>query len=452
MSLPSPPPSPQAGVPSAASSEDAAEECPITVAVNIRPLLVDEIADGCRACFEAQDRDDDAGDKAKAKASSEDATTRRSKARRHAGLVVDKGRYCFNYDYVYGPSAAGGRSSSRLFDDCVAPYVHGLFSGYNATILAYGQTGSGKTYTMGGLESAHGGAASSDAPSSGAPKAVIPQVMDTLWDRIAQEAKSEGGAEITARVSYVELYQEEIRDLLVIHPIKPSDGGEEAGERATARAPTQAPVPSSGGVTIREAASGEVCLMGAKEVDVHNREEMAACFEQGALCRATSATGMNRHSSRSHAIFTIQITSRRASEETVPTGEDTNHAEGGREEGGKEASPKAFLTAKMHLVDLAGSERAKRTKATGDVLKEGIHINRGLLALGNVISVLGDEQRRGGHVPYRDSKLTRLLQVRRGERPRRPSHPSLPSFPPIHTRMQTRMDIPQASGPTLPAA
>ena len=96
---------------------------------------------------------------------------------------------------------------------------------------------------------------------------------------------------------------------------------------------------------------------------------------------------MNHRSSRSHAIFTIHVER-------------------------KGADPADVTRAKIHLVDLAGSERAKRTKAEGQRLKEGIQINKGLLALGNVISALGDDKRRmaGGHVPYRDSKLTRLLQ------------------------------------------
>ncbi|KAJ6733152.1 KINESIN-LIKE PROTEIN KIN-4B [Salix koriyanagi] len=128
---------------------------------------------------------------------------------------------------------------------------------------------------------------------------------------------------------------------------------------------------------------------------------MAACLEKGSLSRATGSTNMNNQSSRSHAIFTITLEQMRKLHSVSPVN-DTPDEDMGEE----------YFCAKLHLVDLAGSERAKRTGTGGLRLKEGIHINKGLLALGNVISALGDEKKRkeGMHVPYRDSKLTRLLQ------------------------------------------
>uniref|UniRef100_A0A0V0IYA4 Kinesin-like protein n=1 Tax=Solanum chacoense TaxID=4108 RepID=A0A0V0IYA4_SOLCH len=125
---------------------------------------------------------------------------------------------------------------------------------------------------------------------------------------------------------------------------------------------------------------------------------MADCLEQGSLSRATGSTNMNNQSSRSHAIFTITMEQMRKS--------------GSNDGNSNECMTEEYLCAKLHLVDLAGSERAKRTGSDGLRFKEGVHINRGLLALGNVISALGDEKKRkeGVHVPYRDSKLTRLLQ------------------------------------------
>jgi hypothetical protein len=126
--------------------------------------------------------------------------------------------------------------------------------------------------------------------------------------------------------------------------------------------------------------------------------------QKGSLCRATASTGMNNRSSRSHAIFTISLEQRRqvadAPRSSTPEASD-------EEDEGQGAHVEDFLCAKMHLVDLAGSERAKRTKAEGARLLEGIHINKGLLALGNVIQALVEKQQ---HIPYRDSKLTRLLQ------------------------------------------
>ncbi len=127
---------------------------------------------------------------------------------------------------------------------------------------------------------------------------------------------------------------------------------------------------------------------------VSSAREALRCLEEGCLARTTGSTMMNETSSRSHAIFTLML------EQRLPLS-------------GDEGSGRVELrTAKFHFVDLAGSERAKKTMATGQRMKEGISINQGLLALGNVISALGDEKKRGiVHVPYRDSKLTRMLQV-----------------------------------------
>ncbi|KAL8103861.1 hypothetical protein AgCh_028160 [Apium graveolens] len=132
---------------------------------------------------------------------------------------------------------------------------------------------------------------------------------------------------------------------------------------------------------------------------------MADCLEQGSLSRATGSTNMNNQSSRSHAIFTITLEQMHKINSSSPGGDTSPTGCIGDE----------YLCAKLHLVDLAGSERAKRTGSDGMRFKEGVHINKGLLALGNVISALGDEKKRkeGLHVPYRDSKLTRLLQVNR---------------------------------------
>jgi chromosome segregation ATPase len=148
-------------------------------------------------------------------------------------------------------------------------------------------------------------------------------------------------------------------------------------------------------------------LAGAHEVEVSNQQEMIAILERGTCLRATGATGMNQRSSRSHAIFTITVEQRTvevlkaAEESTEDTMEDTES------EDDEDAVDDSYLCAKMHLVDLAGSERVKRTKSEGQRLQEGIKINKGLLALGNVINALSENKQ---HVPYRDSKLTRMLQ------------------------------------------
>ena len=140
---------------------------------------------------------------------------------------------------------------------------------------------------------------------------------------------------------------------------------------------------------------------------------MAAILEQGTLLRATATTGMNKRSSRSHAIFTITVEQRRQlpaaqARQTAESEEDNDENEANSQgSGDEEEVVDDYLCAKMHLVDLAGSERVKRTKAEGQRLQEGININKGLLALGNVICALSENK---PHVPYRDSKLTRMLQ------------------------------------------
>ncbi|GFR40655.1 hypothetical protein Agub_g1240 [Astrephomene gubernaculifera] len=331
-----------------ADSPQPAEESNVCVAVKIRPLSPTELDDGCRESLFVT-----------------------------PGLPqVSTGQHNFTYDYVFGE---GGTFPDSLYVKCVGPLVDGLFRGYNATVFAYGQTGSGKTYTMG-----------SEYKPGGKCRGVIPDTINDIFTRV--EAIKDRA--VTVRVCFVEIHKEEVKDLLL-----PSSSG---------------PRPA---VTIREMQNGGVALYGAVEKEVRSREEMAEVLEMGTLCRSTGSTNMNNRSSRSHAIFSITLEQRRQVQlPTTPTpNADATGTQGGDEDGeeDEEASGEEgealedFLVAKMHLVDLAGSERAKRTKAEGARLREGIHINRGLLALGNVINAIVDNHK---HVPYRDSKLTRLLQ------------------------------------------
>ncbi|XP_078142737.1 kinesin family member 4 isoform X3 [Centroberyx gerrardi] len=139
-------------------------------------------------------------------------------------------------------------------------------------------------------------------------------------------------------------------------------------------------------LSIREDPKEGIKIVGLTEREVLSAQEMVGCLELGNSARTVGSTAMNAASSRSHAIFTITLEQRRGTDKIDS------------------------VVSKLHLVDLAGSERQKKTKAEGDRLKEGISINRGLLSLGNVISALGDESKKSTFVPYRDSKLTRLLQ------------------------------------------
>ena len=184
------------------------------------------------------------------------------------------------------------------------------------------------------------------------------------------------------RVQFLELYGEEIRDLLT------STSGAEK-------------------LTIRDIGNDEPEVVGATSQVVESTEEALRCLTKGMLRRVTAATAMNEASSRSHAIFSILI------DQTWTEKSSTSTTDSTRSNNNKDETPAGpqIRRSKFNFVDLAGSERQKRTQAQGRRLKEGIQINQGLLVLGNVISALGDPKKRGkAFVPYRDSKLTRLLK------------------------------------------
>ncbi|XP_051877994.1 kinesin family member 4 [Pristis pectinata] len=291
---------------------------PVRVALRCRPLVRKEIEEGCQMCLTF------------------------TPGEPQVLLGIDK---CFSYDYVFDPCA----EQEEVFNVTVDPLIQGIFKGYNATVLAYGQTGSGKTYSMGGTYTS----GQEGDPSVG----VIPRVINMLFKIIERNLEND----FALKVSYLEIYNEEILDLL--------DSSREKSQ-----------------IHIREDPKEGIKIVGLIEKKVNTAMDMVGCLEQGNSTRTVAATAMNSQSSRSHAIFTITVEQRKKS--------DKNY----------------YIRSKLHLVDLAGSERQKKTKAEGDRLKEGININRGLLSLGNVISALGDENNRKGFVPYRDSKLTRLLQ------------------------------------------
>ncbi|XP_063914951.1 kinesin-like protein KIF21A isoform X1 [Zophobas morio] len=268
----------------------------------------------------------------------------------------------FSYNYVFDTEA----KQEQVYETCVAALVDSSLEGYNATVLAYGQTGSGKTYTMG---------TGFDVELLPEQVGIIPRAIHHLFDGIRyriNQARENGmiAPEFKVTAQFMELYNEEVIDLF-----SPSSSKDIVYK-------------------IHEDSYGGIQVKGIKYKTVTSPEEALECLRLGALSRTTASTQMNTQSSRSHAIFTLHVKQQRI----VPSSDngDTNEFE--------------TLTAKFHFVDLAGSERLKRTGATGERAKEGISINCGLLALGNVISALGDKSKRALHVPYRDSKLTRLLQ------------------------------------------
>nr|XP_045595024.1 chromosome-associated kinesin KIF4A-like [Procambarus clarkii] len=260
-------------------------------------------------------------------------------------IIVRGTEKAFTFDYTY----ASESSTAEVYETAVKSLVQNLFKGYNVTVVAYGQTGSGKTHTM--------GTAYTQGEYDEDEAGVIPRVVQDIFRGVT----GKGDCEFLVKVSFIELYKETLFDLLSTR------SREECA------------------VDIREDPKEGIKIIGLTEIPVTSLNETMRCLEQGALNRATGATAMNARSSRSHAIFSLHIEQR-----NIKKGE-------------------SIISSKFHMVDLAGSERAKKTGATGERFKEGVNINKGLLALGNVISALCEEGNRG-HIPYRDSKLTRLLQ------------------------------------------
>uniref|UniRef100_A0A8D2CE30 Kinesin motor domain-containing protein n=1 Tax=Sus scrofa TaxID=9823 RepID=A0A8D2CE30_PIG len=325
-------------------------DCCVKVAVRIRPQLSKEKIEGCHIC------------------------TSVTPGEPQVLLGKDK---AFTYDFVFDLDTW----QERVYSTCVSKLVEGCFEGYNATVLAYGQTGAGKTYTMG---------TGFDMATSEEEQGIIPRAIAHLFGGIAERkrrAQEQGvaGPEFKVSAQFLELYNEEILDLF-----------------DSARDPDARHRRSN--IKIHEDANGGIYTTGVTARLISSQEELIQCLKQGALSRTTASTQMNVQSSRSHAIFTIHVCQMRLCARPDLVNES------GLPEGTASAGEYETLTAKFHFVDLAGSERLKRTGATGERAKEGISINCGLLALGNVISALGDQSKKVVHVPYRDSKLTRLLQ------------------------------------------
>uniref|UniRef100_A0A8C7GG18 Kinesin family member 21A n=1 Tax=Oncorhynchus kisutch TaxID=8019 RepID=A0A8C7GG18_ONCKI len=287
----------------------------------------------------------------------------------------------FTYDYVFDMDS----QQESIYTHCTEKLIEGCFEGYNATIFAYGQTGSGKTYTMG---------TGFDVNICEEELGIIPRAVGHLFRGIEErrQAATEQGKpvpEFKINAQFLELYNEEVLDLF--ESTRDMDGKR---QKST--------------IKIHEDANGGIYTVGVTTRTVASEAEMMQCLKLGALSRTTASTQMNVQSSRSHAIFTIHLCQVRV---CAPNDSESSETDNRLANGSSEINSEfETLTAKFHFVDLAGSERLKRTGATGDRAKEGISINCGLLALGNVISALGDRSKRSTHVPYRDSKLTRLLQ------------------------------------------
>ncbi|OMJ15083.1 Kinesin-like protein 5 [Smittium culicis] len=251
----------------------------------------------------------------------------------------------FVFDQVYGEDS----TQQEVYQGTAQSLIYSVMEGYNATVFAYGATGCGKTYTISGTNEDPG---------------IIYLTMQELFKKMQEESQTK---EIESTVSYLEVYNETIIDLLSNKQAKPN------------------------GLSLREDAALGVTVAGLSEHKPKNVDEVMNLVALGNQNRTMSPTEANAASSRSHAVLQIRIR-----QKSKNSGLNAN-----------------MLTATLSIIDLAGSERATVTQNKGDRMREGANINRSLLALANCINALCDPKK-GRHIPYRDSKLTRLLKFSLG--------------------------------------
>lgn len=254
-------------------------------------------------------------------------------------------RYAF--DRVFDSTA----SQTDVFEETCKPLLDGILNGYNASVFAYGATGCGKTHTISGTPNDPG---------------LIFLTMKELYNRI-QDARDDSDVHI--RLSYLEIYNETIRDLL-----------------------SSEPTPPGAGLALREDANNRISVVGITELIPESPESVLEYIQEGNLRRTMSPTEANAVSSRSHAVLQINVTQKPRTASMI---EQTT-------------------SASLNIIDLAGSERASATRNNGARMKEGANINKSLLALGNCINALCQSGGVVRHVPYRNSKLTRLLKFSLG--------------------------------------
>ena len=246
----------------------------------------------------------------------------------------------FAFDRIYTKQF----SQKDIYTQSIHPLVDSVLGGYNATVFAYGQSGSGKTYTMTG--------------GSGASRGVIPHALDHIFESTQQEeAATDRKTTHSIRISYVELYNGLCRDLLT-------------DTKST--------------LELKENEHKLFYVKGLEQVKVSSPEQCLRLLDEGHRRREVGCTMLNEDSSRSHSVFTVEITSMSA-----------------------ESEPPVIVVSKLNLVDLAGSERQGKTATTGKRFDEGKKINLSLTALGSVIDSLVKKE---GHIPFRSSHLTMLLK------------------------------------------
>eukprot|EP00040_Diaphanoeca_grandis_P023139 m.125350 g.125350 ORF g.125350 m.125350 type:complete len:907 (-) comp29127_c1_seq4:117-2837(-) len=263
----------------------------------------------------------------------------------------------FKFNGIFDDTTENG----HIYDTACKPLVDAVMNGFNGTLFAYGQTGTGKTHTMGSMATY-----SNTGGYQSASRGMIPMVIADLFDRIHQDTKHE----YKVIFSYVQIYQEEVYDLLC----------EDAK--------------CSEALAIREQPSKSVYIEGVSEFVVHSPAEITTLLTKGRRRLVVAETKMNRHSSRSHALCILSVerlleNNKKSNDPSLPNRD-------------------LLVKGKITLCDLAGSERIKRTESTGERLAEAQCINTSLHELGNVVHALADPDH--SHVPFRNSVLTRLLQ------------------------------------------
>ena len=327
------------------------ETCQVRVGVRVRPLTSKETSEGGKAVIEANPFD--------------------------RSITISKRK--FTYDCVFNSNI----SQAELYEDVAPPLLDAFLGGYNATVIAYGQTGSGKTYTCGSEAHVddhhhhhHGNHYFQSSSSEGLNESagLIPRFMTDIFASLVRRKEasekavfqsssssssaggSGGGVQLAdalidfkVSASFLEVYGEDIHDLLDEDRVS---------------------------LPIREDSNGEVIVRGLRSTSISSDVEAMNVLNTGTMNRTTAATLMNVTSSRSHAVFTVNLQQMtRSSSAADGSGVDVT------------------TTSRFTFVDLAGSERMKKTGAEGERAKEGIRINEGLLALGNVINALADEER-----------------------------------------------------------
>lgn len=256
----------------------------------------------------------------------------------------------YTFDQVFGPES----DQNMVYDEVAKGILHEVISGYNCTIFAYGQTGTGKTYTMSGDLNSNQGR---PVDKSG----IIPRILYNLFKQLDTNK-----SEFSCKVSYIELYNEELRDLIAVDDDRQMKIYDDSSKRGTV-------------------------IQGMEEAYIRNAEEGIQVLRNGSYKRHVAATKCNDLSSRSHSVFTITLNIK----EVSPGGDE------------------CVRIGKLNLVDLAGSENINRSGAENKRAREAGMINQSLLTLGRVINGLVEKSL---HIPYRESKLTRLLQDSLGGR------------------------------------